>query len=234
MSYCVNCGVELDQTAKFCPLCHVPVNNPAQPVDHTAPTPFPTERREVLPASKRELALLISAMLLSAALCCGLLNLILHPHLIWSLYVLGALAVVWVCFVPPLLRRGTPFYVQMGMDMLSVAVYILLIAWSVDGMAWYWYLAIPIILLLGGVFMILYFLLKKHRRSLLSSTATVLGVMGIFLIGVEFFIDQYLHQMWMPGWSLVVATICLSLLIPLLVVRWVPSLREEVRRRFHM
>ena len=28
MSYCVNCGVELDATASFCPLCHTPVLNP--------------------------------------------------------------------------------------------------------------------------------------------------------------------------------------------------------------
>ena len=25
MSYCVHCGVELDPTASFCPLCHTPV-----------------------------------------------------------------------------------------------------------------------------------------------------------------------------------------------------------------
>ena len=33
MSYCVNCGVELDPSAGICPLCHTPVCNPVQPVD---------------------------------------------------------------------------------------------------------------------------------------------------------------------------------------------------------
>ena len=28
MSYCVNCGVELDHTLKSCPLCETPVINP--------------------------------------------------------------------------------------------------------------------------------------------------------------------------------------------------------------
>ena len=37
MSYCVNCGVELDATASFCPLCHTPVVNPNQPVDGASP-----------------------------------------------------------------------------------------------------------------------------------------------------------------------------------------------------
>lgn len=29
MSYCVNCGVELDPSAGICPLCHTPVVNQA-------------------------------------------------------------------------------------------------------------------------------------------------------------------------------------------------------------
>ena len=33
MSYCVNCGVELDPSAGICPLCHTPVVNPGRPVD---------------------------------------------------------------------------------------------------------------------------------------------------------------------------------------------------------
>ena len=67
MSYCVNCGVELDSTASFCPLCRTPVVNPRQPVDTGSSPPFPTERREVPPASKAELAILVSSMLASAA-----------------------------------------------------------------------------------------------------------------------------------------------------------------------
>ena len=30
MSYCVNCGVELDASAKECPLCNTPVLNPRE------------------------------------------------------------------------------------------------------------------------------------------------------------------------------------------------------------
>ena len=41
MSYCVNCGVELDPSAGICPLCHTPVVNPGRPVDEEAPPRFP-------------------------------------------------------------------------------------------------------------------------------------------------------------------------------------------------
>ena len=58
MSYCVHCGVELDATASFCPLCHTRVLDPGQPVDTVSPKPFPTRRGEVAPAAKQEVALL--------------------------------------------------------------------------------------------------------------------------------------------------------------------------------
>ena len=67
MSYCVNCGVELDSTASFCPLCRTPVRNPGQPVDRDSPAPFPTELGKVSLASQRAAAVLISAMLGSVA-----------------------------------------------------------------------------------------------------------------------------------------------------------------------
>ena len=100
MSYCVHCGVELDPTAEFCPLCHTPVQNPVQPVDRESPKPFPTERQEVPLAAKWELAVLISAMLASAAVCCGILNIFLRAGL-WSLYIIGAAVMLWIFLVPP-------------------------------------------------------------------------------------------------------------------------------------
>ena len=177
MSYCVNCGVELDETASFCPLCHTPVYNPNQPVNEAAPKPFPTERKEVPPSSKLPIAILISTVLASVAVCCGILNLFLKTQHTWSLYV---------------------------------------------------------ILLLGALFLFWGLTMGQRKRSTLSSIALVIGSSGVFTLGVEGLIDGYLHGSWSPSWSLIVLAICVILLIPLIVIRRVPSLREEVRRRFHM
>ena len=37
MSYCVNCGVELADSERRCPLCHTEVHNPRQPYDRKIP-----------------------------------------------------------------------------------------------------------------------------------------------------------------------------------------------------
>lgn len=235
MSYCVNCGVELDNTAAFCPLCHTPVQNPNQPADLHAPKPFPTERQEVPPVSKRHVAILLSTVLASVGACCGVLNLFLRTERTWSLYVIGAVIMLWIWLVPPLLhRKKDTLRLQLLADILAIAIYVSLIAVDLDGWDWYWHLALPIILLLGAVFLFWGLTMGGRQRSTLSSMAIVIGSIGVFAMGVECFVDRFFQGNWSPSWSLIVLAVCLILTIPLIIVRRMPSLREEVRRRFHL
>ena len=151
MSYCVHCGVELDPTASFCPLCHTPVADPRQPVDTDSPKPFPTRRGEVAPVSKVEVGLLITAMLASVAVCCGVLNLFLHAGRAWSLYVIGAAAMLWLWLVPPLLARGMHLLLRLAVGVGAVLLYVYLISVDLDGRTWFLGLAAPLILWGGAV-----------------------------------------------------------------------------------
>lgn len=234
MSYCVNCGVELDATASFCPLCHTPVVNPNQPVDGASPSPFPTQRGEVAPVSKWELALLLSAMMASVAVCCALLNIFLPAERTWSLYVIGAAAMLWLWLVPPLLARGMHLLLRLLLDIAAVALYVYLISVDLNGGDWYLGLAAPIILWGGAILLLLGLVLRVYRRSALTTLTILIGSIGVFVFGMEFFVDRWLHQLWSPSWSLVVLTICIGMVIPLIIIRRVPALREEARRRFHL
>lgn len=234
MSYCVNCGVELSDTARACPLCQTPVVNPSAPVDGSSPAPFSTQRVEVPNVPRWDMALLITAMLASVGICCGVLNLFLQAERLWSLYVIGAAIMLWIWFVPPLVLRGMHLCARLVLDVVAVAIYVYLISVDLSGSDWYWHLALPIILLGGAIVLVLGLNLRGRRRSMLTSVTLVVGCMGLFLLGVEIFVDWYLTAALDLSWSLVVLTVCAALVIPLIVVRRVPALREEVRRRFHM
>lgn len=106
MSYCVNCGVELNPSAKTCPLCGTPAWHP----ELDAPPYFPANSAAVQPASRREAAILLTAMLVSVSLCCGLLNLFLPTDRPWSLYVIGAAVMLWVWFTLPMVLRRLPVF----------------------------------------------------------------------------------------------------------------------------
>ena len=209
MSYCVHCGVELDATASFCPLCHTRVLDPGQPVD-------------------------TASMLASGAVCCGVLNLFLRADRMWSLYVIGAAAMLWLWLVPPLLARGMHLLLRLLLDVAAVALYVYLISVDLNGRDWYLGLAAPIILWGGAILLLLGLVLRVYRRSALTTMTILIGSIGVFVFGMEFFVDRWLHQLWSPSWSLVVLTICIGMVIPLIIIRRVPALREEARRRFHL
>ena len=181
MSYCVHCGVELDATASFCPLCHTRVLDPGQPVDTASPKPFPTRRGEVAPAAKQEVALLITAMLASVAVCCGVLNLFLRADRMWSLYVIGAAAMLWLWLVPPLLARGMHLLLRLLLDVAAVALYVYLISVDLNGRDWYLGLAAPIILWGGAILLLLGLVLRVYRRSALTTMTILIGSIGVFV-----------------------------------------------------
>lgn len=232
MSYCVHCGVELDQTQRACPLCGTPVLDPVSPVDERAPRPYPTRATPVEPPSKRELALLVSAMLASAAVACALLNLFLTPDQRWSLYIVGGAMTLWLWLVPPLVFPKLPLWVRLLFDAAAVAIYVLLISLTVDGLGWYLALALPIILV--GAALGLGLGVWLPGRSLLTSVILLLASAVLYCLAIELFIDLFLTGRWQPLWSLVVAAACGALMVVLATVRAVPRLREQARRRFHM
>lgn len=234
MSYCVNCGVELNPGARECPLCRTPVVNPSCPADAAEPGFFPVRREEVAPVSRREAALLLSAMLLSVAICCGLLNLVFYSDIWWSFFIGGAMAMLWVWFVPPLLVQRMFIWVRLTLDVLAVGAYICLIAIALDGMGWFLGLALPIIAAAVLVIPLLYWIIRTRRCSLLVTAVLVLMAIGLLAVLTEFICDRYLSGGWLPGWSMVVLASCVGLSVPLIIVRRIPSLREEARRKFHM
>lgn len=80
MSYCVNCGVELDSTAKKCALCDNPVYNPLQKEEKDAPTPF--SQTPVIPTNIKQkfVALIVTYIFLIPNLVCIFLKLFHKPR----------------------------------------------------------------------------------------------------------------------------------------------------------
>ena len=228
MSYCVNCGVELNPSACTCPLCGTPAWHP----DPSAPSYFPTRHAAVQPASKREAAILLTSMLVSVALCCGLLNLFLPTERPWSLYVIGAAVMLWVWFVLPMVFRKLPVVIRLTLDVAIVGVYIWLISIDLNGGAWFRGLVVPI--LIWACVLVFLLCLLSRNRSILTKISLCVGAVALLVIGIEYAIEYYLFGAAHLTWSLVVATICIALIIPLRVIRHVPALREEVRRRFDL
>ena len=66
MSYCVNCGVELDSSLNKCPLCGTIVYNPKQytTADSVQESTFPKRTGEVEKVNRRDSVIFVTILLL--------------------------------------------------------------------------------------------------------------------------------------------------------------------------
>ena len=151
MSYCVNCGVELDASAKKCPLCDTPVYNPKAPEPEKQPSPFPKEKGQVEVVKRKDLGVLLTVIVLATAVTCGLLNAFVFRSSLWSLAVIGVVLVLWVIMIPVVIYTRQPIYLSILLDGVAVIVYLYLLTYLTGHNSWFYGLGLPIVLLVTAV-----------------------------------------------------------------------------------
>ena len=103
MSYCVNCGVELERSLKKCPLCGVAVLNPLEK-DAPEETPaFPQSRDELKKKDRTFWVGFFSIVYLVPIVTCVVCNLLFNPHSPWSAFVAAGILMLWVFTTSPFL-----------------------------------------------------------------------------------------------------------------------------------
>lgn len=244
MPYCVNCGVELDSTAKGCPLCNTPVLDPAEifrekggVVNRTRETeerfPFPEEKGQVEAANKKDFGILLSMVVLATAVTCGLLNALVFTGVLWSMAVIGACVILWVMLVPLVIYRGLPVYFSLLLDGAAVAVYLYMLTFQIGRDDWFWGLGLPITGLVTAVAEIFTLCVRRLPRSFLTVSLYFFTAVGLLCAGLEMLIGRYLAHKIRLSWSAVVVMVCIVLDIALITMLSRRRLRNEVRRRLH-
>ena len=234
MSYCVNCGVELDATAKECVLCNTPVYNPKEIGKLTdAKTPFPKEKGQVEAVKRKDLGILFSVMMLAIALACGIVNAFMFKGSLWSLAVIGVCGMIWVMLIPALIYVRQPVYLSILWDGMAVAVYLYMLTFLTAGDKWFLGLALPIVALVTVIAEVFVLCVKKLPKSFLTEMLYTLSAIALLCLGLEILIDLYLSDAVSLFWSAVVVTVCVVLDIMVITMLSLRRLRNAVRRRLH-
>lgn len=233
MSYCVNCGVELDGSLKECPLCNTPVVNPKELGETKKRAPFPEDKGQVERVKRKDFGILLSVVLIATGLTCGMLNLFVFRQSAWSLLIIGGCLIFWVLFVPVVIYTRLPVYVSLLLDGISVGIYLYLITFVTKSDVWFTGLALPITLLVVFVSEVFTFCVKKLPVTFLTTALYFFSAVGILCLGLEVLIDWYLNRKIQLVWSAVVLTVCVIIDIALVTVLSRRRLRNAVRRRLH-
>ena len=234
MSYCVNCGVELDGSLKKGPLCNTPVINPCERQKLTEQNaPYPKEKGQVDVVKRKDLAILTTVVLSATALCCLLLNIFVFSGSPWSLFIIGACLILFVLIFPLVIYTKLPVYLSLAFDGAAIGFYLYMITFNTKRDRWFLQLALPITALATILVEIFALLLRTFRVSFITTALYFFVEIALLCVGIELLIDHYreapLHLMW----SAIVLTICGVIAVALLTILSKRRLREAVQRRLH-
>ena len=234
MSYCVNCGVELDASARECPLCNTPVINPKELEKMAmAQRPFPTEQGQVETVKRKDLGILVSMVVLATAVTCGILNALTFQESLWSLAVIGACIILWVIMIPAVIYTKQPVYVSLLYDGGAVALYLFMLSYLTGTRDWLWGLGLPITVLVTVLAEAFTVCVRKLPRSFLTVSLYIFTAVGLLCMGLEILIDRFVGGNIALSWSAVVLTVCGILDIAVITMLSRRRLRNAVRRRLH-
>lgn len=231
MSYCVNCGVELDKTSAFCPLCQTKVYHPGHPTATDVPTPYPQVKGISEPVKRREFTILMSVILATIAGVCIILNFFILPYGRWSLYVADACAALWVFLLPVFFPGKVNVFLSLALNGIIIAFYCGGIAYLHPGNGWFLSIACPLIAVLVLIFEILCYFFVHRKSNMITKAILITTAVSVFCGSVELLTDLYFKGSISLGWSAIVLTCGAVIDIILLVLSRLTTLRAEVRRR---
>lgn len=228
--YCVNCGVKLADTEKQCPLCGVKVYHPEIVRKEGEPL-YPQQLMPSQQVSIGAAKIVATAMFLLPAIITLLCDLQISGSIVWSGYVVGALALCYVVAVLPAWFQKPNPVIFVPCDFGAVALYLFYINLATGG-KWFLSFALPVT---GGICLIVtavVTLLRYIRKGRLYVFGGALVALGAFMPLVEFLICFTFRDIRFAVWSfypLAAFVILGTMLIFLAVCR--PA-RETMERKF--
>lgn len=233
MSYCVNCGVELDSSLKRCPLCNTLVIHPGELQKAGLLSPYPQEKGQVETVKRKDLGLLLTIVLSATSIGCALLNLFVFIGSLWSLLIIGICIILFVLSIPAVIYTKQPIYLSLFLDGIAIGGYLYMITFLTSSSEWFWELAVPIVALVTVLAEILTLCIRKLPVSIIATSLYVFAETAVLCVGIELFIDRYLGKPLSLSWSAIVLTVCGIIVVALITVLSEGRLRDAVRRRLH-
>ncbi len=233
MSYCVNCGVELDDSAKKCALCSTPVINPNAAVSpEDAIDPFPV--RMVIPAGvrRRYAAFIISMVFLIPNIVCLIINLLFNFGYLWATYLNATSAIVWLLFVFPFLLKKPKSYIIIPIDAVGVILYTAVFYSVQHGESWLFKLAIPLILVVFTFVFSVVEWIKHKRLDWPMLVISILIQLSVLSFAIELLFRYYYEASLLPVISIIVSACCLALVVFFILVKTNKRLRAWLSRKF--
>ncbi len=231
--YCINCGIELSEGQKICPICQTRVFHP----DFKSSDALPTYPRKAFKSEEiniRGLLFVITLLHLIPIIFALILDLNLNGQLDWMGFVVGAVAFIYTCAVFPLWFRSHNPVIFVPCDFFVLAVYLWYISFALEH-SWYWSLALPITAMVFIVVMSMIVLLKHLKKGRLFVFGGEFILCGFIVMVIEKLIHIARHTEDSGFvWSLYPMVFLAIIGIGLIVIEIVKPFKESLRKMFFL
>ncbi|MBE5816424.1 MAG: hypothetical protein E7315_01715 [Clostridiales bacterium] len=234
MSYCVNCGVELAQSEKRCPLCKTPVINPSNPWKEPESRPYPRRLEVIIQnINKRFFAVLASILLLIPVFICSLTDIMTTHEFTWSGYVVGALCVFFVMVLLPMFFSRKRAFLFLALDIGVILLYLFFVELKTSPQkAWFLPLALPLTVIFGGiVFIFIVYAKYKRVHPVMEILALVFASIGVYTVCMELIINAYISVIVPVRWSFYSCIPCMVIAAAFIILNRRKKLLESLEKR---
>ncbi len=232
MSYCVNCGVELEKGCPSCPLCDTPVINPREKNTGDEKPVYPDNLSIPKSLSKKYWVFVLSLVMLIPNLVLVILNAVLFDSGVVK-YIVGGFIVAWIWFLFPLLWKKPLPVILLAIDAIALLTYLDLFKIYGDENGWFTAVALPVVIALWAICNLFIFWLKKPRSKSLIAIA-VLGAVSVMTFVVEVCMSMHYFGRLELIVSFVMAACCGSLMIFFAYLYKSRRLKAWAKRKFFM
>jgi hypothetical protein len=234
MSYCINCGVELDNDMISCPLCGFAVGKTEikETPDHSEYYPSDIillHKKE----TRRHIWELSGIITFSGIAVCTIVDIVIHKSMTWSRYADTSILASWICLTLTLLAFRKYFLIIPGLVITILAMLLLFNIFS-PPVNWFFGIGLPLTLALFVAVSIVIILWKVAHFRGFNILAIAFVVLSGFCVISEVFIDKYLSQKVDIRWSAIVAVSILPIALVLLFVHYRMKKGKRLDSYFHV
>lgn len=233
MSYCVNCGVELENAAKKCPLCSTPVINPNIKTENEAVASFSDKAVEIPESMKKRFAaFIITIVMLIPNIVCFLMNILFSYDYTWVWLLNATSVLIWTFIMLPLMWNKKAGIVHVLIDAAVSLGYIYVIYYIEKGAGWFLECAVPIVIIAAALIGFLIEWVKWVKPNWPYVCIAFFSEIIIASLTVDVAITHYLKNSFMPSVSLIISACCLAVIVFFISVACNKKLQMWLDRKF--
>jgi hypothetical protein len=201
MTVCVNCGIELDDGLKICPLCGKDPGYIGEQENITKN--YPSEIIQLQRKENRRYLWELSAILaFSGIAVCTIVDLLMNKNLKWSLFSDVSISAVWIIFTLFLFVNKKPF-ILVGTTMLTILAALFFFDLVAAGQQWFFSVGLPLTIAAFFSISIIVILYNAAHFKGLNIIASALLILSGFCIITEMILDEWLKDAVDLRWSLI-------------------------------